>query len=758
MTTGIPERLYELLPAHIRNRDAGSGQHLRALLAIIDAERQRIEQDIHQLYDDQFIETCDPWVVAYIADLLDINLPSTETNQRAYVANTIGYRRRKGVIGTLEDLAGSITGWPTVAVEFFKHLARTQHVDHPRPSRTGFARVRDASRMAKNSSAFEEAPRGAEVRLVDTARGKFGVSNIGLFAWRTTDAPLSGVEPRRVEGGGPSGDGFERYHLHPVGVDLALVNRTRHREEQGNRVGERDVPARLRNRRLFTELEAIKDGEVVDREFFGPGEDPVTIYVDDEAVPHAQLSICNLETWDEPTFDGDAPRPQAVVDVERGRLLIFDDTTSVDDVRADYAYGMLAEVGGGPYERRDSLERWSANTGDLGYAALVSEDPDDAGEGVYSTLHEAIDAWNTQVASSADGLFGIIAISGSGTHEVPSGADRLECRVPPECRLVVVAGDWPTPEETTVSRKVENLRVADDRPHVLGDIRVDATGGGAADIEDRGIFVVDGVLVEGAVTVTGALGAMGVFHSTLVPERGGVGFDTTEGETGEDGPEDGEEDDVGDDGSGEDDSADPAGELAFFDAYRSVLGPLHLAGAGVSARIVDSVIDGDGGPAIAGPEAEVTIRRTTVFGSVELERLEADDSIFEDMVDVDRRQDGCVRYCYAPPGSRLPRTYRCMPHEYLDERRRELDRDLTDAEIDAIDAQIRPTYVSREWWRAGFAQLDDATSVDVRTGAEDGSEMGVHAHLKVPQKLANLSAALDEHLRVGMFAGIFFEP
>jgi hypothetical protein len=758
MTTGIPERLFELLPAHIRNRDAQSGQHLRALMAIIDAERQRIEEDIHQLYDDQFIETCDPWAVAYIADLLDIELPSTESNRRAYVANTIGYRRRKGVIGTLEDLAQSITGWPTVAVEFFKQLATTQHVDHPRPSRTGFARVSDASRMAKNGTAFEQAPRGAEVRLVDTGRGKFGVSNIGLFAWRTTDAPLTGVEPRRFEGGDPGGPGFERYHLHPVGVDFALVNRTRHGEERGGRVVERDVPARLRNRRLYTELEAIKRGEAVERDFFGEGEDPITIYVNGEKVPHAQLSICNLSEWDEPTFDADAPRPQAVVDVERGRLLVFDDDAT-DEVRADYAYGMLAEVGGGPYERRDSVRRWSANAGDPSFAALVSSELDDSADDVYATLHEAIDAWNAR-AGSADGeTFGIIAVDGYGTHAVSPDSDAFECRVPPNHRLVIVGADWPAPEGIDVNRGVSNLRASDCRPHVLGDFRVDASGGGAADIEDRGAFVIDGALVEGSVTIDGELGALGLFHATLVPERGGVGFEMTEVESTEEEPDDEEPDDeeLGEEESTEEERR-PTGSVEFVEVHRTVCGPLVFSSVDASVRVIDSVIDGGGGPAIEAPEVDLTVRRSTVLGSVELERLEADDSIFEDRVDVDRRQGGCVRYCYAPPASRLPRTYRCVPHDQLQNRRRELGDDLTDAQRDAVDAQLRPNYVSRDWWRAGYVQLDESTSAQVRTGAEDGAEMGVYAHLKVPQKLANLRAALDEHLRVGMFAGIFFEP
>lgn len=37
---------------------------------------------------------------------------------RAWVANTLAYRRRKGTALVLEQLARDVTGWPATAVEF----------------------------------------------------------------------------------------------------------------------------------------------------------------------------------------------------------------------------------------------------------------------------------------------------------------------------------------------------------------------------------------------------------------------------------------------------------------------------------------------------------------------------------------------------------------------------------------------------------------------------------------------------------------
>ena len=73
------QKLYELLPAIYRTRDAAQGQllgdapgdgPLRQLLQVIAYQVAVIEEDIEQLYDNQFIETCADWVVPYIGDLI----------------------------------------------------------------------------------------------------------------------------------------------------------------------------------------------------------------------------------------------------------------------------------------------------------------------------------------------------------------------------------------------------------------------------------------------------------------------------------------------------------------------------------------------------------------------------------------------------------------------------------------------------------------------------------------------------------------
>ena len=56
------DRLYNLLPALYRQLDERQGQPLRALMAVLEREYARLEEDMGAVYDNWFIQTCDRWV------------------------------------------------------------------------------------------------------------------------------------------------------------------------------------------------------------------------------------------------------------------------------------------------------------------------------------------------------------------------------------------------------------------------------------------------------------------------------------------------------------------------------------------------------------------------------------------------------------------------------------------------------------------------------------------------------------------------
>src|ERR1700751_3098962 len=123
------DKLWGLPPAVFRPQAAPPGEPppRRALLNRIGAETATIRRSIDRLWENQSIETCDDWVVPYIGDLLATNLVAglDARGQRLDVAKTIYYRRRKGTVALLEEIASDITGWDARVVEFSRRMGRT---------------------------------------------------------------------------------------------------------------------------------------------------------------------------------------------------------------------------------------------------------------------------------------------------------------------------------------------------------------------------------------------------------------------------------------------------------------------------------------------------------------------------------------------------------------------------------------------------------------------------------------------------------
>lgn len=231
------ERLWQLLPAVYRTADSeASGGYgpLRELLSRIGAQVAVVRRSIDRLWADQSIETCDDWVISYLGDLLDTNLISNlgPPAQRLDTANTIHYRRRKGTVEVLEELAHDITAingmrWTAHVVEGFRRLARTRHGLDPAlgpaafPNASpadaatllqiegltglltgglpgGFADLRSAHGAALADTAFDEAFHMADVRAGRGAVGRFGIPKLLVFVWRLTSFPVFAGTPVTV--------------------------------------------------------------------------------------------------------------------------------------------------------------------------------------------------------------------------------------------------------------------------------------------------------------------------------------------------------------------------------------------------------------------------------------------------------------------------------------------------------------------------------------------------------------------------------
>ena len=292
------DTIYRLLPAIHRIRDADQGEPLRALVEILAEQGAVIEENIGDLYENWFIETCEEWVVPYIGDLIGARnlLPidaGSEFSQRARVANTIGYRRRKGTAPMLEQLARDTTSWPARAVEFFELLGWTQHFNHVRSKIHRTPDLRDTNRLELLNTPFDTIGHTVDVRRIAAVRGRHNIPNVGLFLWRLQAYPVSDGLAHPVPGSGL------RYTFDPLGRNLPLFNRPRSEREITHLATELNVPGVLRRRPLFEELEAARQADVEDRDpsfdYFSESGPIVAFEIDGSRIPPEQVLICNLE-------------------------------------------------------------------------------------------------------------------------------------------------------------------------------------------------------------------------------------------------------------------------------------------------------------------------------------------------------------------------------------------------------------------------------------------------------------------------------
>jgi hypothetical protein len=406
--------VYGLLPAIHRIRDAEQGRPLESLLGIVEEEWRRLVADVDGLYDDWFIETCDEWVVPYIADLLGVQGLTTVpgvTSQRALVANTLAYRRRKGTAAVLEQLARDATGWPARAVEYFQLLGTTQHLDHRRPGNVRTPDLRDSASLELSDTPFDRVPHSLDVRHIDVGRGRHNVPNVGLHLWRLAAYAVAAADARAVDAA------LGRWTFDPAGRDLPLFNRPRTESALAHLAQEVDVPGLLRRRALHDELDALRSG--ADPVFLAEPTPALRVSVDAAPVDPSRLYCCDLSTWRHP------PADTVAVDPVLGRLTLPPGTRP-RRVTVDYAYGFPGDLGAGPYDRRATLadalavgglpwpDQLAWQTG-AGWQVGVRRDLDPVPGRIVRTVGDAVRLWNARTRRPG-GQAGVIAVTDSATY------------------------------------------------------------------------------------------------------------------------------------------------------------------------------------------------------------------------------------------------------------------------------------------------------------------------------------------------------
>jgi hypothetical protein len=733
------DQLYALLPAVYRTRDAATGGQLRALFSLLAAQSDIVEQNLRQLYDDQFIETCAPWVIPYLGDLIGYNSVyeiASATDSRAEVANTIGYRRRKGTKIALQQVAIDVSGRAAVVVEEFHRLITTQSMRDVRPRHAATVDLRHRHTMrllgGASSNGIADSPFDLANRTIDVRRiappawggscadgsdgttpdptpldvalhgpGRANLPDVAVHLWRWQTFQMKAA-PAFVVGGG-------RYKFSPLGNDMPLFSPLNLPESFTALLTRDNVPQPIARAELAR--------------FYGSG--VISLVADGTAVAAKQVYPANLSDR-----TGGAwcvvPSGMIAIDPELGRIQFAADVPVPKSLQVSYWYGFPAQVGGGPYDRTPALA--TALPASPGFRAIV-------GTAAYPSLESAVAAWNATVSGSPDSA-GIIVLPGIASLAVNvTGSSAVQ--LPPGSSLAIVAGQ----QNASASAVVWNNSLS----ALAGDIAVTglaAAGPGPA--APPGQLLISGIWLAGQLLVSGQPCSVQVSDSTLVPGMGLLSDGTpvhpgtpsvVVTATGASltlnrvisGPV----------------AADPSGSTLICGSVLDATAPDSAAYAGPDLATATT------SPPSAGPDLHV--EGSTIVGKVRARTITlASDSIFYARlaghdawtapVWASRRQAGCVRFCSLPASSVTPRQYECLPPDQ------------------ASEAALLPRFVTVRYGDPAYLLLSGECPMAVWTGADNGSQLGVYLQAQETEAVRNVQIRAPEYLPARLESGIFLHP
>ena len=404
-----PQPIYPLLPAVYRSRDDLLGGPLAAFYSVLECQYAIVKDNLLQLYDDQFIETCAPWVIPYIGALIGYDPVYTVAlagaDSRAEVANTIGYRRRKGTLIAMEQVTHDVSGRPTTAIEEFRRLITTLSLRDVRRHHNATADLRRGRDWEDQWGPFTRLNRTVDVRRIaprfpipppasaTTAAppdptpldiaihggGRFNIPDVAVWMWRWQNFLVTNAPAFSLAGAGNSNGYLFSALGGPIPLFQAIIPETL---PFTMLTKEADVPEPIRRRRFAKHIGNFYPSDL-------------QLVSDGTAVPVGQIMCANLE----PGPGGEictVPSGMIAIDPLLGRIQYAATGISLPStLQVSYNYGSPAQFAGGPYDRTASISQASS-----GFMAIVDSSVVPAGYTGYSTLPEAVAAWNLLPAGS----------------------------------------------------------------------------------------------------------------------------------------------------------------------------------------------------------------------------------------------------------------------------------------------------------------------------------------------------------------------
>lgn len=787
------EKLWAMIPEYYREEDglAEPPGVLRGFVEVLAQQAATLRRSNDRLWDDNFIELCSEWAVPYIGELVSTRMVSALNlrGRRVDVAKTIYYRRRAGTPRILEELIADITGWEGKLVEEFRRLGRMRHGLDPNPDPLaglltgtppgGWADLRSAHGAELADSPFDEFHHTPDVRRPRGRDGRFGIAKLGFHLYRLASTRLDDITPRP---GAIAGT----FSFDPSGRDIPLFIR-RHRTDDRSRFNweewisakEWEVPAPMRCR-VLSHAEFVITEQLLALLSTLLTSPPVSLSVANANIILGLLRRFNNQRIPNETrlFQISEVLPVALRNALRhpvvwNRMLVFalvgecgkrallpigvyasdtspsstaEDTSDASVVVKRFR-GDLVPARFVPVARElilgGDLENWSATISGVAKDWVV--DPR-----LGRLLWVGAGAAPQPLVSHHYGFSGDIGAGGydrsefltsAVTHSI-SGGGAIQSTLPAGANFLPPGGAPPPPIvqhvaevlDSAIYTPIDNrdeitqleLRAADRRRPYLR-LTHNWLLDTSANLESE--LILDGLWIgangQRSIRLLGDYERVTLRHMTLDP--GGVDADGNPIRTV---------------------PLSIRGNVENLIIENSIVGPIRVEGAGelTNLEIRDSIVDGQASttPVISVPAGRVTMRRVTVFGEVEVEWLDASETLITEFTNVTNTQGGCFRFSAvlvrrdplnpASPHSRVPHAY----ESYF---------------VNDFNA----TFTSRIFGQPGYAQLAESAPEFLRRGAENRSEIGAFSGLLNPIKFDGLRAKVEEFAPFGLLPVYVFE-
>lgn len=719
------EKIWEMIPPLYRVEDSREDNPdkgvLRALVELMGEQAALLRRSNDRLWEDQFIELCENWAVPYISALIGTRLVSSlnSRGRRTDVAKTIYYRRRKGTLRVQEEMIRDITGWDGKVVENFRRLARFRHPLDPVPSLQrgsltgtpagGWADIRNARGGELTGGPFDEFHHTPDFRKHRGVDGRYSIAKLAFHIYPTVVNRVFGVTPFPVDEGksygfDPSGRSIPLYNpdYRPAGFDW---------DESWHSALEWEIASPMSCRLLAHEEYLVTDQVISDM---------VTDYGLPAAAAKELHKIAGMRCYGINGFK--KLLLSLPLSAELMNPAVFQLLTAMC-LADDCGKAILLKNAVSVYVDEEKIPP------DRIMAGLAENAP--TTEPVQQ--HLLIDPQNGRLlvldppGSQAgkiivDYCFGIPSAIGAGTYKRKAPVENYRINLisgNPEIvplklqnnRMNLITDSITytgVPDKLSVEKLV--LGASDGaRPYIC--LQGDWTLGGAGEASE---LCLDGLWIGSSapseLVITGVFNLVIIRHCTLDPG----GDKNLKGEIIHPVP------------------LFVNGSIGCLEIDSSVMGPVHLGPAGHIRNVVirDSVIQSvlPGVPAVDIHEGVTVMERVTVMGNVRLLRMISTDSLLAGDAWVTDNQNGCFRFSAAGESSSLPHFYESLLFPLSDQN----------------------FFLSRRFGQPGYARIAETAPESLKTGSENGSEMGAFCNMANSLKSESLLNKLEEYMPFGL--------